>query len=148
MKKILSCTVILPRCYYAFGIATACLIPALTAEAYDFNSYTPTLDRHHALPAASSDYSPIDSGYRLKFNPGTADDYDFISYDVGKDNNVIPVYHKIAYSYDGGGTDAAELSRINTDQEGKRLPVTFTTFLPPVISNRRQFIIRKIVKSA
>lgn len=119
MKKILSCTVILPRCYYAFGIATVCLIPALTAEAYDFNSYTPTLDRHHALPAASSDYSPIDSGYRLKFNPGTADDYDFISYDVGKDNNVIPVYHKIAYSYDGGGTDAAELSRINTDQEGK-----------------------------
>ncbi len=94
MKKFLSCTVVPPRCYYVFGIATACLLPALTAEAYDFDSYMPTLDRRHDLPATSTDYSPIDSSYSLKFNPGTTDDYDFISYDTDKDNNIIPVYYK------------------------------------------------------
>ena len=82
------------RFFLLAGAATGCLFPAAETAAYDFADYVPTLDRRHALTAQDPAYSPIDSGYTLRFIPGANDDYDFISYEVTKDNNVTPVYYK------------------------------------------------------
>ncbi len=110
------------RFFLLAGAATGCLFPAAETAAYDFANYVPTLDRRHALAAQDPAYSPIDSGYTLRFISGANDDYDFISYEVTKDNNVTPVYYKINYSFDGGESGGEVLSRIVNS--GERAEIT------------------------
>ena len=108
----------LPYGFIVLAAGFSCLTFS-SSSAYDFSSYTPTLDRLFRNGEAS-----IDSGYTLSFEPADESDYSFISYEVATGNNVIPVYYKINYAYDGGSTGGKEISHTSSTQEDN----TFTGY--------------------
>ena len=108
----------LPYGFIVLAAGFSCLTFS-SSSAYDFSAYTPTLDRLFRNGEAS-----IDSGYTLSFEPADESDYSFISYEVATGNNVIPVYYKINYAYDGGSTGGKEISHTSSTQEDN----TFTGY--------------------
>ncbi len=111
-------TTILPyRNLYLSTICSAslCLIltcnAAANSPAYDFNSYIPTLKRHHSLPENNPAHTAIDSGYTISFDQIAVGidgqpigDYDFVYQQRTEDNRAIPVYYKVSHTFLGKDT--------------------------------------------
>lgn len=106
---------VLNRRFGAAGMTAVCFLLSFNAAAYssvyDFNSFSPTLDRYYALADDNPDKTSIGSGYSISFdkveintNGQPAGEHDFIYQQLNEDNRTIPVYYKVNYVFDGDDT--------------------------------------------